>query len=504
MVRRYVAPILRVGLFFLILLAPLLLAAISQGAEPGGRSVVSLRGLVLAERPDDRWPAGARLPASAPATVVDGRDGKVLVEAAISGRRVRGWADAGAFVVLDGPDQSVAALVASAKLLLAANDRPVLTAAYLREAVRRDASNAEAWVLLGRTGERIAASARIGEDGRPSSSASLAALWGVGLVQGTDGRSFRYDGDAYRRAIALGPSPELAEEARLRLLVGCGPAIDPGSPADLPAAQQREKDLGEYLASFPASPRRFPFLVERSRLLLALAEGHARRGAAEAAQAARDAALEAASEASVVAPDPPKKRSADRLIARLTKSFPRKLETEKPVASPAGYRAALVVRGGRTFLTIARPDGREAIQPFPVRGADPATLAFDATGVKLAWDESPEPGVRRTRVLDLSRAVVVEPAAQAEPELLAFPGVPAAVPPAAADRYSTFLGFSPDGRYLLVVLEGFTADGTRIPRRHVLCDAEGKGKPVLVERPFSAPGVVDWMRVTAQAAKLSG
>ena len=505
MVRRYVAPILRVGLFFLILLAPLLLAAISQGAEPAGRSVVSLRGLVLAERPNDRWPSGARLPASAPATVADARDGKLLVEAVISGRPVRGWADAGAFVVLDGPDQSVGALVASAKLLLAANDRPVLTAAYLCEAVRRDASNAEAWVLLGRTGERIAASARFGEDGRPSSSAALAALWGVGLVPGPDARTFRYDGDAYRRAIALGPSPELAEEARLRLLLACGPAIDPKSPADLPAAQQREKDLGEYLASFPASPRRYPFLVERSRLLLALAEGHARRGAAEASQAARDAALEAASEASVVAPDAARKRSADRLIARLTKSFPRKLETEKPVASPAGYRAAIVVRGGKALLTIARPDGREAIQPFPVRGADPATLAFDATGVRLAWDESPEPGRRRTRVLDLSRAVVVEPAAQAEPELLAVSGVAAAgTDPAAADRYSTFLGFSPDGRYLLVVLEGFTADGTRIPRRHVLCDAEGKGKPVFVERPFSAPGVVDWTRVTAQTAKLSG
>ena len=123
MVRRYVAPILRVGLFFLILLAPLLLAAISQGAEPAGRSVVSLRGLVLAERPNDRWPSGARLPASAPATVADARDGKLLVEAVISGRPVRGWADAGAFVVLDGPDQSVGALVASAKLRLAANDR---------------------------------------------------------------------------------------------------------------------------------------------------------------------------------------------------------------------------------------------------------------------------------------------------------------------------------------------------------------------------------------------
>jgi hypothetical protein len=505
MVRRYVVPIVRVGLFFLILLAPLLLAAISQGAEPGGRSAVALRGLVLAERPEARWPAGARLPASAPAAVIESRDGKLLVESVIAGRTVRGWAESEAFVLLDAPEQTVAGLLASARLLLAANDRPVLAAAYLREAVRRDASNAEAWVLLGRAGERIAASARILEGGRPSSSARLAPLWGVGLVPARDGRSFRYDGDAYRRAIALGPPPGLAEEARLRLVVACGPALDAENPSDLPAAEQREKDLGEYLASFPSSPHRFRFLIERARLLAAVARGQARRGAAEAAQAARDAALETASEASVVAPDAARKRSADRLIARLTKSFPRQLASETPVSSRTGFRASIVARGGRTLLTVVRPDGRDAIQPFPVRGADPGSLAFDATGVRLAWDESPEPGRRRTRVLDLSRAVVVDPAALAEPELLAVGGIPpAAADPSAADRYSTFLGFSPDGRYLLVVLEGFTADGTRIPRRHVLCDAEGKGRPVIVERPFSAPGVVDWARVTDQAARLSG
>ncbi|HSB36691.1 MAG TPA: hypothetical protein VLH41_07420, partial [Thermoanaerobaculia bacterium] len=229
------------------------------------------------------------------------------------------------------------------------------------------------------------------------------------------------------------------------------------------------------------------------------------RGAADAAQASRDAALEAVSEASVVAPDAARKRGADRLIARLTKSFPRKLASDRPAASPAGYRAAFVARGGRTFLTVTRSDGRDAIQPLPIAGADPTTLAFDATGHRLAWDESPEPGRRRTRVLDLSRAVVVEPAASAEPQLVAVAGSPSAgSDPAAADRYSTFLGFSPDGRHLLVVLEGFTADGTRIPRRHVLCDAEGKTRPVVVERPFSAPGVVDWGRVTAASARLSG
>ena len=503
MVRRYVAPILRVVLFLLILMTPLFLAAIAGGAEIEGRFLVTLRSLVLAERPGDRWPGGPRLPASAPAKLLEARDGKFLVEAASGGKIARGWAEAGAFVVLDGPEQKFETLVASAKLLLASNDRPVLSAAYLREAIRRDASSSEAWLLLGRAGERIAAAARLGEDGRPNAPASLAAQWGVRLLPAPDGRTFRYDGEAYRRVIALSPAPEMAEEARLRLLLFCGPLVDPKA-ADLSAAGQRERDLGEYLASFPSSPRRYAFLMERSRLLVALAEGHAKRGAVEAALASRDAALDAASEASVVAPDAARKRSADRLIARLTKSFPRKLESDRPAASPAGYRAAFVVRAGRTLLTVTRSDGRDAIQPLPIAGADPTTLAFDATGNRLAWDESPEPGRRRTRVLDLTRAVVVEPAASAEPELVAVAGSPAAGSPAAADRYSTFLGFSPDGRHLLVVLEGFTADGTRIPRRHVLCDTEGKARPVVVERPFSAPGVVDWTRVTAQTAKLSG
>ncbi|HEV8267621.1 MAG TPA: hypothetical protein VGR00_05285, partial [Thermoanaerobaculia bacterium] len=61
--------------------------------------------------------------------------------------------------------------------------------------------------------------------------------------------------------------------------------------------------------------------------------------------------------------------------------------------------------------------------------------------------------------------------------------------------YTTFLGFSPDGHSLLVVTEGFTADGVRIPRRHVVCDVEGSRPPLVVDRPFSAPGVIDWERV---------
>ena len=52
--------------------------------------------------------------------------------------------------------------------------------------------------------------------------------------------------------------------------------------------------------------------------------------------------------------------------------------------------------------------------------------------------------------------------------------------------------------------EGFTADGMRIPKRHVLCDVEGGKRPVLVDRPFKAPGVVDWSRLEQMSDRLSG
>jgi hypothetical protein len=168
-------------------------------------------------------------------------------------------------------------------------------------------------------------------------------------------------------------------------------------------------------------------------------------------------------------------------------------------------RAQFVAKGGVTLLVVTRSDGRDAIQPYTVVGADPASLAFDATGKKLVWDEAPTAGRRRTRLLDLTRARVIEPAAAAEPELLSLgaPGQSSGSGPG-EDRYTTSLGFSPDGRLLLVVCEGFTPDGLRIPKRHVLCDTEGVRRPVLVDRPYSAPGVVDWSRLQQITERLSG
>jgi hypothetical protein len=198
-------------------------------------------------------------------------------------------------------------------------------------------------------------------------------------------------------------------------------------------------------------------------------------------------------------------RAADRLVARLTKSLPRRVVSDRPVVSASGLSARFVAKGGATLLVVTRGDGRDAIQPYPVVGADPASLAFDATGRKLVWDEAPSAGRRRTRLLDLVRARVVEPAASAEPEILSAATAPAAGRRAGGeDRYTTSLGFSPDGRLLLVVCEGFTPDGVRIPKRHVLCDTEGERRPVVVDRPYSAPGVVDWNRLQQMTERLSG
>ncbi|MGZ5431107.1 MAG: hypothetical protein ACXWEX_06855, partial [Thermoanaerobaculia bacterium] len=254
-----------------------------------------------------------------------------------------------------------------------------------------------------------------------------------------------------------------------------------------------------------ASPRRVTFLLERARLLSWLAEGAARRGDVEAFAGYRDGAIEAASEVTATTPDAARRRAADRIVARLTKSLPRKVVSDKPVVSTSGMRAQFVAKGGVTLLVVTRPDGRDAIQPYTVVGADPASLAFDATGKKLVWDEAPAAGRRRTRLLDLTRARVIEPAASAEPELLSA-GAPgsASRPGPGEDRYTTSLGFSPDGLLLLVVCEGFTSDGVRIPKRHVLCDTEGARRPVLVDRPYSAPGVVDWNRLQLMTERLSG
>jgi len=125
MVRRYVAPILRLLAFLGLLASPLLLAAIAraEGVEAAalkGTRLVALRSVVLADRPDDRIARSGRVAASAPATLLERVGGKMLVTSPGWGGSVavRGWADASAFFVLDDPGTKAEDLVRNARLPL--------------------------------------------------------------------------------------------------------------------------------------------------------------------------------------------------------------------------------------------------------------------------------------------------------------------------------------------------------------------------------------------------
>jgi hypothetical protein len=500
--RRYVNPVLRLLLALLILALPVLLAALAQADDGTGRALVTLRAVTLGSRALERSPSGPRLGASATAVRVDAKGGELLVESVVKGKTVRGWAEASAFLVLDDPSLTVASLLERSDLFLAQGDRPLLAAAVAGEATRRDAASTEAWKALGRAGE--AAAKGCGAEAFEAC-AARARVFGIGVLKGAKGA--RYDGEAYRRLLALSPAPELAEETRLALLK-CGPDVE-GGAVDEAALERRASAIGELLASFPSTPRRVPLLLERARLLASLAELRVKVGRIQEASVARDAAIEAASEVAAAAEEPSRRRAADRIVLRMTRSFPKALASDRPVVSAAGLKAAFVSRGGKTFLEVSRADGRPLVQPYEVSSPDPATLAFDPSGARLAWDEVPRLGRRTTRLLDLQAARVTTPAALAEGDLLRVGG-PAgqggaahAEPPTSrqddaesrTDRYTSFVSFSPDGASLLVVTEGFSAEGARLPRRHVLCDAVGKRSPRVIAHPFSAPGAVDWERI---------
>ena len=375
---------------------------------------MSLRGLVLAERPNDRWPAGARLPASAPATLLEARDGKLLVEAVISGRPGHAAGPTRApSSSSTGRSQSVAALVASAHLLLAANDRPVLTAAYLREAVaaRPVERRGVGPPRPGRRAARGVGPARRGREARPRRRAR-GASGASGSSRDRTAGATDTTATAYRRAHrprAL--RADLAEEARLRLLIACGPVGGPEAPGRPAGRRTAREGPGRV-------PRVVPRLAAPRRRSCSSARASCRRSRRAPPSRAtprprrppRRARIEAASEVSATTPDAARSGAADRLVARLTKSFPRTVESEKPVVSAAGRARHVRREGGKTLLDVTRPDGRDAIQPYPVRGADPATLAFDADRQRSSrGTRRPSRAAAGRALLDLSRAASSSP-----------------------------------------------------------------------------------------------
>ncbi len=481
-----------------------------QEAGTTPRTVVALRASALREAPGARARTVCRLPASAKATLLETRAGAGLLKTHDGSR---GWTEVRDVLVLDDPAVRAEQLLAHARLLAGQRDRPVLALAVLSEVVRREPRSFEAWALLGTVAEELAEASQPREDGAVPVSVRLAGGWGVSLLPNPGGRGFRYDGDAWRRVMALNPPAGLAEEARLHLLTRSGPRFELAT-ADEAARIGRERELAEFLESFPASTKRPAFVLERARILASLAESRARNAqlakpgdgsAARVSAEFREQALAAASEIASSTSDPGRRRAADRLVARLTKSLPKSPVSESVVVSPFGVRAAFVWQDPRgvepgqgVVLTVSRPDGRPLIQPLSVQGPDPQTLAFDPTGNRLVWDESPSAGLRRTRLLELGTARLLEPAAGAEPEILFVSRESRTA--TVADRYTTFVGFSPDGAELLVAAEAFTVNDVRLPRRHLLCQSDSKRPPRVVERPFSGPGRVDWERLSATSA----
>ena len=362
-------------------------------------------------------------------------------------------------------------------------------------ATRRDV---EAWELLGRAGELLAQGAR------PRRGRARARLGHRRRRLGRE-RSFRrrrerrirYDGEAYRRA------------DRARASGGTRRARAPPPPDGLRADHGRPRRLRRRRrpraarrtsgsSSRRSRPRRAAtaLQLERARLLTSLAENAARRRATP--RRSRSTATRPSSPRPRSRRRRPTRRAAARPTgsSRASRSRSRsKVVSEKPVVSAGGLRAQFVAKGGATLLVVTRPDGKDAIQPYTVVGADPASLAFDATGRRLVWDEAPTCRAAAGRASSTSRgrACSTRPRPPS-PRSSSSGGSPRARrTPGDADRYTTSLGFSPDGRLLLVVCEGFTADGTS-GFRSATSSATWRAarRPVLVDRPFSAPGVVDW------------
>ncbi len=217
MFRRYVAPILRLLAFLGLLASPLLLAAIARAEEPEGKDLVALRSVVLGETP------GGRLRARRARRGQRSRPGSWSATAAASSSRRRPGARFPRRAAGPTPRRSSSSttraepidrLVGNARLLLEANDRPVLAAAYLHEVTRRDASRVEAWELLGRAGELLAASARPGEGrararlGRPRA--------GLGRDARPEGRRRAGTGTTARPTAALIALAPPAETRRAR------------------------------------------------------------------------------------------------------------------------------------------------------------------------------------------------------------------------------------------------------------------------------------------------
>jgi len=473
MVRRYVAPILRVVLFLLILMTP----SSSRRSPEGGD-----RGRFLVTPPEprprgeagDRWPGGPRLPASAPAKLLEARDGK------FSWRRPRekdreGWPRPAPSSSWTGPSRS------SRRWSRARSSfSPRTTGPSFRRPISARRSGATPRVPRpgsssadGRAGSR-----RRRASGRtpPNAPASSRPSGRAAAPAPDDGHSVRRRGvPAGDRAFA-GAGDGRGGEAQASPLLRT-PGRSEG--ADLSARAARA-DLGEYSLRSLVRGVRVPdgALPPPGRAR----RRHAKRGAAEAALASRDAASTRRRRRPSWRPTR-EKRSADRLNSPPDEVL-RASSSPTAAASPAatGQRSVCPRRPDAPDRDAERRARRDSAAP--IAGADPTTLAFDATGIRLAWTNRRSRGVAgpassTSRVPSWSSP---RPAPNRSSSRWRGARRPEARPRRTGIRPFSLLARRPAPLVVLEVSRRRHAD----PRRHVLCDTEGKARPVVVERPFCA------------------
>lgn len=169
------------------------------------------------------------------------------------------------------------------------------TAAYLKAAAA-DAINAEPFDALGTMAERLArrASNRQGKAADPALAAHLevVATYGIKMTgYEHDGRiQLCYDGEAFRRALALRPEPK--QQARAALALTRQECLDPDQrPAERYALDQWRAEVLDKVALRDLSPHIANRVhMRRAAVWSALAFAKARRG--EASQEAAERALD--------------------------------------------------------------------------------------------------------------------------------------------------------------------------------------------------------------------
>lgn len=357
-------------------------------------------------------------------------------------------------------------------------------AAYLR-AAPATAITAEPFDALGTVAERLAR--------RAGSAPAVAAQMGVASGYGVRFTSFErsgamqvcYDGEAFRRVLALQPTP--AQQARAALALTRPDCQDPAGPAHLREAADRARitlldatDRGTALDGATKNRLR----SRRAGVWAAIAYSEARRGrpAALAAQQAVDAL--AAVDKAELGDD----ESAEYVDAALRVGAVRQAALPPAAATGALRLVAQPGEPGQTCLTL-QPAGGQAVL------AQRCTFA-------LVW-----PGSVRVNADSTALALAVQPL-DGWTELWVWRRTPEGwvqevLPPAAGTPglgYAEFAGWAPGGGGRLLLAREARTDG-RLTRRFEVMALDSfrldrsAGAPQLLAA-FNSWADADWKRGT--------